>query len=362
MTAQTTRLSGGGRQLAGDQAMNRGPDPGTPSPGAAGGPLRRVMRMLGGMVRMLGFGESGILLALLLVAAGFALLEPVFLSTQNVSDVARNASFTFIAASMATFVFASGGLDLSVGSVVGVGALAGGLVAVDAGVPSPVAVGAAVLAGGAVGAINGVVIVKGKIPSLVMTLGMLYGARGIIMVVTEGQPIFPFPRSFTDFVNHKIGAVPVMALIALAIGLAAHVVLRHTVYGREILATGGNREAARLAGIPVDRISISVYVLAGGAAALTGVLAAARLGTAQASAGTGFELTVIAAVIIGGTSLFGGSATVVGTAIGSLLLATLTNGMTVVQVSPFYQNVVVGAVIVLAVAIDQWRRRHGINP
>jgi ribose transport system permease protein len=129
-----------------------------------------------------------------------------------------------------------------------------------------------------------------------------------------------------------------------------------------MLATGGNRDAARLAGIRVDRVSITVYVLAGAAAALTGVLLAARLGTAQASAGTGYELIVIAAVIIGGTSLFGGSATVIGTVIGALLLATLTNGMTVVELSPFYQNVVVGAVIVLAVAIDQWRRRRGLTP
>lgn len=314
------------------------------------------------LVRVLGFGESGILLALLLVGAGFALMDPVFLSSGNLADIARNASFTFLAASMATFVFAAGGLDLSVGSVVGVGAMVGGLMTVDAGAPAPLGVVVAVAAGAAVGAVNGMVIVKGRIPALVMTLGMLYGARGVIMVVTEGQPIFPFPESFTEFVGHEVAGVPMVALIALAVGVAAHVVLRHMVFGREVLATGGNREAARLAGIPVDRISIVVYVLSGAAAALSGVLSAARLGTAQASAGEGFELTVIAAVIIGGTSLFGGSATVIGTAIGSVLLAALTNGMTVVEVSPFYQNVVVGAVIVLAVAIDQWRRRHGLTP
>jgi ribose/xylose/arabinose/galactoside ABC-type transport system permease subunit len=313
-------------------------------------------------LRLVGFGESGILLALVLVAGAFAFVEPVFLSSQNLADIARNASFTFIAASMATFVFAAGGLDLSVGSVLGVGAVVGGLTVVDAGAPAPVAVAAAIAAGAAVGTVNGVVIVKFGIPALVATLGMLYGARGVIMIVTEGQPIFPFPTSFTEFVSGEVAGVPVMALIALGVGLAAHVTLRHMTFGREMLAIGGNREAARLAGISVDRIAITVYVLAGAAAGLAGILTAARLGTAQASAGTGYELIVIAAVIIGGTSLFGGSATVIGTAIGALLLATLTNGMTVVELSPFYQNVVVGAVIILAVAIDQWRRRRGLTP
>jgi ribose/xylose/arabinose/galactoside ABC-type transport system permease subunit len=311
---------------------------------------------------VVGFGESGILLALVLVAGAFAFVEPVFLSSQNLADIARNASFTFIAASMATFVFAAGGLDLSVGSVLGVGAVVGGLTVVDAGAPAPVAVAAAIAAGAAVGTVNGVVIVKFGIPALVATLGMLYGARGVIMIVTEGEPIFPFPTSFTEFVSGEVAGVPVMALIALGVGLAAHVTLRHTTFGREMLAIGGNREAARLAGISVDRIAITVYVLAGAAAGLAGILTAARLGTAQASAGTGYELIVLAAVIIGGTSLFGGSATVIGTAIGALLLATLTNGMTVVELSPFYQNVVVGAVIILAVAIDQWRRRRGLTP
>jgi inositol transport system permease protein len=133
-------------------------------------------------------------------------------------------------------------------------------------------------------------------------------------------------------------------------------VLGYLRFGREVLAIGGNPEASRLVGIRVDRVSIVVYVMAGALAALAGILSAARLGTAQASAGTGFELTVIAAVIIGGTSMFGGSATVVGTIIGALLLAVLSNGMTIVGLSPFYQNLLVGIVIVLAVAVDQWRR------
>ena len=129
------------------------------------------------------------------------------------------------------------------------------------------------------------------------------------MIVTEGQPVFPFPREFTDLVIARVAGIPVMVLVAAVLAVVAHYMLNHLRFGREVLAIGGNREAARLVGIPVDRISIVVYILSGAAAGLAGILAAARLGTAQASAGTGFELTVIAAVIIGGTSMFGGSAT-----------------------------------------------------
>lgn len=305
---------------------------------------------------VLRFRELGILLALLVVLAVFAVLNPVFLSPQNIADVTRNASFTFVAAVGAAYVFAAGGLDLSVGSLFGVGAVAGGLVIVDLGAPIPVAIVAAIAASAALGLVNGLVIVRGRIPALVATLGMLYAARGLIMIVTEGQPIFPFPREITDMVIARVAGVPVMVIVAIGIAIVAHYGLNHLRFGREVLAVGGNREAARLVGIPVARISIVVYVLSGATAGLAGILAASRLGTAQASAGTGFELTVIAAVIIGGTSMFGGSATIIGTVIGSLLLAVLSNGMTIIGLSPFYQNLLVGIVIVFAVALDQWRR------
>lgn len=316
----------------------------------------RGRSVLGRLRALAAFSEAGIALALILVIVAFTVLNPVFLSPQNLSDVARNASFTFIAAVGATFVFASGGLDLSVGSTLGIGAVLGGLVVVDAGGPILLSVAVAMACGGIVGLINGLVIVKGRIPALVATLGMLYAARGAIMILTEGQPVFPFPRTFTDLVIGRLFGIPNMVVLALALALVAHVVLGYLRFGREVLAIGGNAEASRLVGIRVDRVSIVVYVMAGALAALAGILSAARLGTAQASAGTGFELTVIAAVIIGGTSMFGGSATVVGTIIGALLLAVLSNGMTIVGLSPFYQNLLVGIVIVLAVAVDQWRR------
>ena len=301
------------------------------------------------------FRELGIVIALVTVLAVFALINPVFLSAQNIADVTRNASFTFVAAVGATYVFAAGGLDLSVGSLFGIGAVAGGLVVVDGG-SIPLAIVAGVVAASLLGLVNGLVVVRAHIPALVATLGMLYAARGLIMIVTEGQPIFPFPREFTDMVIARVSGVPLMVIIAIVLALIAHYGLNHTRFGREVLAVGGNRDAARLVGIPVNRVSITVYALSGAAAGLAGILAAARLGTAQASAGTGFELTVIAAVIIGGTSMFGGSATVIGTVIGALLLAVLSNGMTIIGLSPFYPNLLVGVVIVFAVALDQWRR------
>jgi ribose/xylose/arabinose/galactoside ABC-type transport system permease subunit len=328
----------------------------TPVSGLAGEPPATARRPRLGPLQ--GFRELGILLALLFVLGVFAIINPVFLSPQNIADVTRNASFTFVAALGASFVFAAGGLDLSVGSLFGIGAVAGGLVVVDTALPIPLAIIVGVLAAAALGLVNGLVIVRARIPALVATLGMLYAARGLIMIVTEGQPVFPFPREFTDLVIARIAGVPVMVLLAIFLAILAHYTLNHLRFGREVLAVGGNREAARLVGIPVDRISIVVYVLSGATAGLAGILAAARLGTAQASAGTGFELTVIAAVIIGGTSMFGGSATIIGTVIGSLLLAVLSNGMTIIGLSPFYQNLLVGIVIVFAVALDQWRRNR----
>ena len=308
--------------------------------------------------RLLGFPEAGILLALVAVCAVFTAINPAFASVLNLGDVARSASFTFVAASLATFVFAMRGLDLSVGSTIGVGAVFGGFAVVYGGWHPVLAVLVAMVAGGVVGLINGLITIKGKIPALITTLGMLYAARGLITILTGGQPVFPFPRPFTDAIIARVWGIPVMVIFAIVLLIAAQFVLSNTRFGRKVLAIGGNPEAARLVGIQADRISIVVYMLAGIAAGLSGILIAARLGTAQASAGTGSELVVIAAVIIGGTSLFGGSATVVGTAIGCLLLASLSNGMTVVGLSAFYQNLVVGGVIVLAVAVDQWRRNR----
>lgn len=314
--------------------------------------VRRPWRLIGR------FSEAGILLALLVVVAAFGILNPVFLSAQNLGDVARSASFTFIAASVATYVFAMGGLDLSVGSTIGVGAVVGGFAVVDWGWSPLASILVAIAAGAVVGFINGAVTIRFGIPALVTTLGMLYAARGFITIITGGQPVFPFPRSFTDAVIARVAGVPVMVILAAIVGVVAHLILHHARFGRELLATGGNREAARLVGINVSRVSILGYLLGGAAAGFAGILLAARLGTAQASAGVGSELVVIAAVIIGGTSLFGGNATIIGTAIGCLLLSSLSNGMTVVGLSAFYQNLVVGVVIVVAVGVDQWRRSH----
>jgi len=315
-------------------------------------------RQAGLLVRLVSFPEAGILVALLAICAAFTAANPNFATVQNLGDVARSASFTFVAASLATFVFAMRGLDLSVGSTIGVGAVVGGFAVVHWGWHPVLSVAVAAAAGGLVGLLNGLITVKGKIPALITTLGMLYAARGLITIVTGGQPVFPFPQSFTDAVIARVYGVPVLVIGAILLLLATHFVLNHTSFGRNILAIGGNPEAARLVGIEVDRISIIAYALAGAGAGLSGILLAARLGTAQASAGTGSELVVIAAVIIGGTSLFGGSATILGTAIGCLLLASLSIGMTVVGLSAFYQNLVVGVVIILAVAVDQWRRNR----
>jgi ribose/xylose/arabinose/galactoside ABC-type transport system permease subunit len=191
---------------------------------------------------------------------------------------------------------------------------------------------------------------------LITTLGMLYAARGLVNVVTNGQPYYPFPNSFNNLAQGMLFGLPYPIYYAIALGILAWVVLDFTPLGANIRAIGGNRVAARAAGIKVNRIAASLYVFSGLAAAFAGILESGRLSSAQPSYGDGLELQVISAVIIGGTSLFGGIGTLAGTALGALLLGVLANGLVVMGVEAFWQDVIVGVVIVVAVGLDRLRR------
>jgi ribose/xylose/arabinose/galactoside ABC-type transport system permease subunit len=305
--------------------------------------------------------EVGILIPLLVLGAVFYGLNSDFALKANLLDILRESSFTFIVCAGTTLVFAAGGLDLSVGSVAAFGGIVAGLLMHDAGWPVLPAIVLAVLAGGTLGAANGIASVRLGVPPLIVTLGMLYIARGLVNVITQGAPVYPLPQGFTDFVQGDVAGIPNPVIVAVAVGGVAHVVLTRTTVGRAILAVGGNEAAARLAGISVNRYKVVIYVVSAMTAALAGALLAGKLSSAQPGTGTGMELSVIAAVIIGGTSMFGGSATVVGSALGALLIGTLTNGLVLSDVSPFWQNLVVGVVIVAAVAIDQWKRRRPVR-
>lgn len=303
----------------------------------------------------------------------FALMEPRFLSSINLFNVMRQVSITGLLAIGMTFVILTAGIDLSVGSLLAFAGLVAAAVA-KGGLQDRFTVGAggigygwfaAGMAAVAVGLIGGYVqglaITRLKVPPFVVTLGGMSAFRGAALLFAAGGPISGFEPSFSWWGQGKIGPVPVPVIIFLSAAALAHIVLRYTRYGRQVYAVGGNSEAARLSGLNINRVIASVYVIMGFFAGLSAFVLAARLNSAEAVAGTGYELTVIASVVIGGTSLFGGSGTVFGTVIGTILIGVLINGLVLMNVNAYIQQIVIGAIIVLAVAFDTFaksRRRR----
>ena len=298
---------------------------------------------------------------IILITIGFIvivqIINPVFLSTGNMMNVLRSTGFTLMTALGMTLVLVSGGLDLSVGSVLALGGVVSGL-SLLAGLPIPIAIVLGVIAGAGIGWMNGIIVVKFNIPPLIMTLGSMYMARGIVYIITEGKPVYPLPNEFQTIEQVDVGIVPKIVIVCAIMSIVFAFILKKTVFGREVYAIGGNTEAAKISGINIGKTKLLIYVIIGALAAFTGVMQASRLGSAQPGAGTGFEMTVIAAVIIGGTSTFGGVGTVLGTVIGSLFMNILTNSMQLMKVSVYWQNLVIGAILVVAVIIDQASRER----
>lgn len=299
--------------------------------------------------------ELGILIPLIIICVVTAIISPAFAGIENIIDLLRSISFTVIVGVGMTLVLISGGLDLSVGSVIGLtGMITGwGLVS---GLPIAVSIIFGLIAGFTTGLINGFIIVKFKIPPLIVTLGMMYIARGVVYVISKGRPFYPFPDGFKQIGQGALFGVPYSIYIAFIIVLAGHFILNYTIFGRSVMAIGGNEEATRVSGINIGRVKILIYCITSLLCGVTGVLMAARLSSSQANAGTGWEMTVIASVIIGGTSLFGGAGSIIGTLIGAAIMAVLTNAMVLLNVSVYWQNIVVGVIIILAVGIDTYRR------
>lgn len=312
--------------------------------------------------RLMGFREFGILVPLIIICVGTALINPAFVSPFNVVSVLRAISLTAIVAISATFVLISGGLDLSVGSIVAVaGMVTAGLLKWFEPSLTPfwnvtLSVAGGLIAGMLVGLFNGMMIVYARIPPLIVTLGSLYAARGLVEVVTGGVTIYPLPPAFLHLGQGVVFGLPIPFIITIVLAIVAHVVLVRTTYGRSVYAIGGNEATAHLSGINVARVKLSVYLISGACSALAGILLTSRISTFQPGQGQGWELTVIAAVIIGGTSLFGGSGSILGTLIGTAITGVLVNAMVLVKISAYWQNVVVGIVIIMAVGMDQLRR------
>ena len=301
--------------------------------------------------------ETGIIVFLLALCILIGIVNPIFLSGENLANILRAASYIFLMGIAMTFVLISGGLDLSVASVFALGGVVSSL-AVTQGWGAALSVLAGLAVGLVVGVVNGLLVVKFNIPALIVTLGTMYMVRGVVLIVTQGVAIFPLTPEFNTLGQGELLGIPYVILISVVLAIIAHVVLNYTTYGRAIYAIGGNEETSRLAGINTKFLKGSVYVLSGLAAALSGLIMAGRLNSAQPSVGSGYELLVIAGVIIGGTSLFGGAGTILGTAAGTLLTAVISNGIVLMKISAYWQNLIVGAVIILAVGLDQYRRKR----
>lgn len=301
--------------------------------------------------------ESLFVLAVLVVA--MALLSPYFLSVSNFLNILLATSVIGVLAVGATFVISSAGIDLSVGSVLAFAGVVGALAANTLGFPWPLAVLACLVAGGFAGLVNGVLITKGNIPPFIVTLGMLGVARGLGLVLTNGLAVYGLPPAFTYLGQGRPLGIPTPVIILLVTVVIAHVVLAHTRFGLYTQVIGDNETAARAMGIRVDRHKIALYTLSGVLAGLAGMLFAARVNAGDPTAGINYELTAITAAIIGGTNLFGGRGTVIGTVIGALIMGVLQNGLNLLAVPSFYQQMAIGAVLVLAVWIDGLNRNRG---
>ncbi len=301
--------------------------------------------------------DYGIYVAFALLCVALAVASPVFATQENLFNVALQSSINALLAFGMTFVILTAGIDLSVGSLLAIGgAVAGGLM-VGGGVPWPVAAGAGLVAGTVLGFANGVAVTMFRIPPFIATLAMLSIGRGLTQLYTGGRPFTGLDPTFNQLGQGSVGPIPVPVLVMLLTVAIIWLVLRHTVFGRNVYAVGSNPEAARLAGVRVTRVLIGVYTISGFLAALGGLVLTARLSSAQPTAGAGFELDAIAAVVVGGTSLSGGEGSILRTLVGALIIGVLNNGLNLLNVDPFVQPIVKGAVILIAVGLDRLKTR-----
>ncbi|EJL6653465.1 ribose ABC transporter permease [Vibrio cholerae] len=299
--------------------------------------------------------EQKSLIALLFLVVVVSFLNPNFFTVDNLLNILRQTSVNAIIAVGMTLVILTAGIDLSVGSVLALcGTFAATLVAME--VPVLVAVPTALLAGAALGAISGIIIAKGKVQAFIATLVTMTLLRGVTMVYTDGRPI---STGFTDTADtfawfgtgYALG-IPVPVWLMVVVFAGAWYLLNHTRFGRYVYAVGGNESATRLSGINVDRVKIGVYAICGLLAALAGIIVTSRLSSAQPTAGMGYELDAIAAVVLGGTSLMGGKGRIMGTLIGALIIGFLNNALNLLDVSSYYQMIAKAVVILLAVLVD----------
>jgi ribose transport system permease protein len=301
--------------------------------------------------------QFGTLIGLFVLSAVLWALTPHFLTVSNLINVAQQTSINAIVAVGMTFVILSGGFDLSVGSIVALSGVVLGTL-LGQGHPAGVAIAAGLATGLSCGLVNGALVSWGRLPPFIVTLGMMSVARGTALVFTEGRPVSGFDAGFRTLATGTVGFVPVPVILMVAMYVVGHVLLTRTTFGRYVYAIGGNEEATRLAGVPVGLHKALVYGVCGLMSAVAAIILTARLDSAQPIAGMMYELDAIAATVIGGTSLMGGEGTLAGTLVGALIMGVLRNGLNLMGVSSFLQQIVIGAVIIGAVLVDTLLKRQ----
>ncbi|GIV67681.1 ABC transporter permease [Caldilinea sp.] len=324
-------------------------------------PSAQITRERPAWRRSINVQELGILVIFLLWVIFLSLATDTFLTTRNVFNMLRAFSWIAIAAFGQCMVILTAGIDLSVGSNMALSGLAAAMLAVN-NVPVPLAVLGGLVTGGLIGLINGLLVTRLRLPPFIATLGMLSIARGVTYGVTGGWPVRQLPPEFNQIgqLDIMVGSwpVPLPVIVMLVLAALVSLFLSRTVTGRHIYAVGGNEEAARVSGIKTQSVKLFVYVSCGVLAAIGGILMTARLGVAAPTAAEGYELDIIAAAVIGGVSLFGGEGTILGVLIGAALMQTIRTGLNLLGFPTYWQPAAIGAVILLAVTFDQWRKRR----
>jgi ribose transport system permease protein len=303
--------------------------------------------------------QAGILAVLVALIVYFSVVADGFLQTDNLLNIVRQISMLGISAVGMTFVILTAGIDLSVGSLISLINIVCAKLMVEAGFHPVTAVLVSLVLSCLVGLISGLIITKAKIPPLITTLGMMITLRGVSYVLCDGVPVWGFPEGFRILGQGYVGIIPVPVIIMIVVFALGWIFLNKTIYGRYIYGIGGNEEASRLSGVNVTKIKCMVYILSGLLTGVAAIIMLSRLNTGQPKVGTGFELNVITAVVLGGVSIFGGQGRLMGVFLGVLIMGVLSNGLIILDVSEYYQQIIRGMVLLGAVAFDNFSKKTG---
>jgi len=303
--------------------------------------------------KITGFKEIGVIVPLAVLIIIFSCTSDIFLTTNNLLNITRQISIKGLLGIAMTFVIITGGIDLSVGSVIAFSSILTAIAIKDYQLPVLAAVVIGIAVGTLTGLVNGILIAYVNMPAFITTMGTMTILRGLGYIYTQGYPIYDLPQGFRAIGQGNIGIIPVSAVILVVVAILAFMILSKTVFGRHIYAVGGNIEAARMAGIRVKRVQLYVYMISGFISGIAAVVQGARVGSGLPTIGQGFEMDAIASVVIGGAAMAGGSGTILGTLLGSLILGVLDNGLSLLNVDSYVMNVISGVVVILAVLIDQ---------